>query len=183
MFEFRSRQVRQTKSIIKGVLFILYKHLDKIMFSYSTITVNHQGNFLIYFCLEKIAIIFPLMILDLGLLQNKSYTMSLKQSLATKQICKTMNLGKTMATPLNFTRLCRAQSAFKKMLFWWLNHYSKLKIVTSLYLPFINFSLFHVLRENNNTCLQKDHNNNYYYTVIIYITSMQLNVHWMLIIA
>lgn len=40
--------------------------------------------------------------------------MSLKQSLATKQICKTMNLGKTMATPLNFTRLCRAQSAFKK---------------------------------------------------------------------
>lgn len=68
MFEFRSRQVRQTKSITKGVLFILYKHLDKIMFSCSTITVIHQGNFLIYFCLEKIAIIFPLIILDLGLL-------------------------------------------------------------------------------------------------------------------
>ena len=40
--------------------------------------------------------------------------MSLKQSLATKQICKTMNLGKTMAAPLKFTRLCRAQSALKK---------------------------------------------------------------------
>ena len=67
MFEFRSRQVRQTKSIIKGVLFILYKHLDKIMFSRSTITVIHQENFLIYFCLEKNCNNFPFDNFRLGL--------------------------------------------------------------------------------------------------------------------